>query len=378
MSKTSDAPQDPKTIKVFFDARFTRTTHHDGISRYGACLLEALLAATNGPDSDIEVTAIIHDEAQLALLPECRSVRLTDPTSPAELFVAGRLNALGADVVFSTMQVMGSAGRRYGLILTVHDLIYYSHPQPPGDLPAALRLLWRLYHLSYAPQRLLLDRADAIAAVSATTQNLIADHALTKRPVTVVSNAAEVTASKPRTVTRHDAKTLVYMGAFLPYKNVETLIRALEHLPGWTLHLASRIGGRREAQLRALVPDRARVVFHRGVSEDEYAQLLAEATALVTASKEEGFGLPVIEAMAQGVPVAVSDIPIFHEIAAEAALYFDPDDPASVAETIVELTEAERWAAQSRAGLEQSQRFDWASSAQALIEMIRSVHAGRK
>ncbi|RAF51964.1 glycosyltransferase family 1 protein, partial [Burkholderia multivorans] len=115
------------------------------------------------------------------------------------------------------------------------------------------------------------------------------------------------------------------------YKNVESLIRALEHLPGWTLHIASRIEGRREAQLRALIPDRARVVFHRGVSDEEYADLLAEATALVTASRAEGFGLPVIEAMAKGVPVAVSDIPIFHEITGDAAVFFDEDDPASIA-----------------------------------------------
>ena len=349
MSKSTIRPQPESRLSVFFDARFTRTTHHDGISRYGACLLTALLEAVDG--TEIDVTAIISDQAQLALLPECRWVELSDPTSPAEVAIAGRLNTLGADVVFSTMQTMGSFGRRYGLILTIHDLIYYSHPQPPGDLPLPIRLLWRAYHLSFAPQRLLLNRADAVAAVSQTTKDLIADHHLTTKPVTVVSNAAEVAAAGPRTVNRHDAKTLIYMGAFLPYKNVETLIRALAHLPGWTLHIASRIDGRREAELRALIPDRARVIFHRGISDDDYARLLDEATALVTASCEEGFGLPVIEAMAQGVPVAVSDIAIFREIAGEAAEYFDQQDPQSVAETIMALTDRDHWEQKSQAGL---------------------------
>ncbi|WP_210605348.1 glycosyltransferase family 4 protein [Brevibacterium oceani] len=376
MSKSTMSPSSARRLSVFFDARFTRTTHHDGISRYGSCLLAALLEAVEG--TEIDVTAIICDEAQLALLPDCRWVRLGDPTSPAEVAIAGRLNALGADVVFSTMQTMGSAGRRYGLILTIHDLIYYSHPQPPGDLPLPIRLLWRAYHLSYAPQRLLLDRADAVAAVSETTKDLIETHRLTKRPVQVVSNAAEVTAAQPRTVSRHDAKTLIYMGAFLPYKNVESLIRALEHLPGWTLHIASRIEGRREAQLRALIPDRARVVFHRGISDDDYASLLAEATALVTASKEEGFGLPVIEAMARGVPVAVSDIPIFREIAADAAVYFEPDDPSSIAEAVRALTDEQVWARHSADGRERSQAFDWASSARSLIDLIRSVARQRE
>lgn len=376
MSKNSDGLQTSSPIRVFFDARFTRTTHHDGISRYGSSLLAALLEATAG--TDIEVTAIISDEAQLGLLPPCRWVRLNSPTSPSEVAVARRLNALGADVVFSTMQVMGSTGRRYGLILTVHDLIYYSHPLPPADLPAPVRLLWRLYHLSFTPQRLLLNRADAIAAVSETTKSLIADHHLTTRPVTVVSNAAEVSVTEPRTTNRAGARSLVYMGSFMPYKNVESLIRALEHLPGWTLHIASRIEGRREAQLRALIPDRARVVFHRGVSDEEYADLLAEATALVTASRAEGFGLPVIEAMAKGVPVAVSDIPIFHEITGDAAVFFDEDDPASIAAAVGELTDARTWEETAVAGQEASQRFSWDASAAALVDLIRTVHAARR
>ncbi|MDN5807160.1 MAG: glycosyltransferase family 4 protein [Brevibacterium sp.] len=373
MSKSTSRPQTSEPIHVFFDARFTRTTHHDGISRYGSCLLEALLSAVQG--TDIEVTAIISDERQLNLLPDCRWVKLNSPTSPQEIFIARKLNALGADVVFSTMQVMGSTGRRYGLILTVHDLIYYSHPLPPADLPAAVRLLWRAYHLSFAPQRVLLGRADAIAAVSETTKGLIADHHLSSKPVTVVSNAAEVAVARARSVNRHDARSLVYMGSFLPYKNVETLIRSLQQLPGWTLHVASRIDGRREAALRALIPDRAKVIFHRGVSDEEYATLLEGATALVTASQEEGFGLPVIEAMAQGVPVAISDIPIFHEIAGDAAVYFDPDDAGDVAAAIERLSDAALWSEISAAGQKHAQAFDWDSSAQALVGMIHSVHA---
>lgn len=376
MSKTTSSPQKSGTIRVFFDARFTRTTHHDGISRYGSCLLAALLAAVRG--TEIEVTAIIDDEAQLALLPDCAWVKLNSPTSPREVLIAGKLNALGADVVFSTMQVMGSAGRRYGLILTVHDLIYYSHSLPPADLPSAIRLLWRAYHLSFGPQRLLLGRADAIAAVSETTKGLIAEHRLSAKPVTVVSNAAETAVAGARHTNRHDARSLVYMGAFLPYKNVESLIRSLVHLPGWTLHIASRIEGRREAALRALIPDQAKVVFHRGVSDEEYADLLEEATALVTASQEEGFGLPVIEAMAQGVPVAISDIPIFHEIAGEAAVYFDPDDPNDIAVTIRRLTDSTLWSELSAAGQKRARSFDWNSSAKALIGMIRTVHAAQR
>ena len=81
--------------------------------------------------------------------------------------------------------------------------------------------------------------------------------------------------------------------------------------------------------------------------------------------------------MAQGVPVAVSDIPIFREIAAEAAMYFDPEDPQSIAEAITALTDETIWARQSAAGRTQSQVFDWSRSAQALIDLIRTVDERR-
>lgn len=362
-------------MKLFFDARFTRTDRHDGISRYGSCLLAALLEVTCG--TEVEVIAIIHDEAQLALLPDTPYVVLNHPTSPAELTIAKRLDALGADVVFSTMQVMGSWGRDHALVLTLHDLIYYAHPQPPADLPAVVRGAWRLYHRAYWPQRLMLDRADAVAVVSRTTARLVAEHALTSRPVHVVPNAVAPPPELPARAPGHDARSLVYMGAFLPYKNVEALIRALAHLPGWTLHLPSRITPARERELRALVPDRARVVFHRGASDEEYAALLDSATALVTASLDEGFGLPVVEAMARGVPVAVSELPIFRELADGVAEFFDPHDPADIAHAVSALSVPEVWAARAQAAQVRAAEFSWESSAEVLLDLARSLHAER-
>jgi hypothetical protein len=70
------------------------------------------------------------------------------------------------------MQTMGSWGSKYGLVLTLHDLIYYEHPAPPGFLPAPVRVLWRLYHKAFWPQRLLLNRADIGGNRSARTTEL--------------------------------------------------------------------------------------------------------------------------------------------------------------------------------------------------------------
>ena len=358
-------------MRLFFDARFTRMTHHDGISRYGASLLTSLLELTAG--TDVDVTAIIHDDRQLALLPEVESVKLNSPLSPAELWIGTKLNRLGADVVFSPMQVMGSWPRDYKLILTIHDLIYYSHPLPPRDLPAPVRGLWRLYHKAHWPQRLLLDRADAVAAVSETTARLLAEQDFTSRPVTVIRNAAVPPAEPPQRSSGHDARTLVYMGSFLPYKNVDTLVQALHWLPGWTLHLASGITAQIEARLRSLTPDCARVVFHRGISDADYQQLLDRATALVMPSLDEGFGLPVVEAMSRGVPVALSDIPVFHELADGVAEFFDPHDPEAVAAAVLRFADAKRWQDAAQAGRRQAETFSWERSAQQLLDLAHRL-----
>ena len=74
-----------------------------------------------------------------------------------------QVNKLKPDVVFTPMQTMGGAGRRYGLVKTLHDLIYYRNRTPPRDLNPAIRLLWRLYHLAWWPQRVLLNQADEVA-----------------------------------------------------------------------------------------------------------------------------------------------------------------------------------------------------------------------
>ena len=130
---------------------------------------------------------LISDERQLAHLPAAPWVRVSAPTSIREPLVARQVNRLAPDVVFSPMQTMGTLGPpTTRLLLTLHDLIYYRHRTPPPEFAAPIRLLWRLYHLAWWPQRLLLNRADAVVTVSETSAALIATHRLTRRPVTVV------------------------------------------------------------------------------------------------------------------------------------------------------------------------------------------------
>lgn len=357
-------------MKVLIDARFTRTDHHDGISRYGASLIEAL-------SHRADVTMLIHDRRQLALLPEVPHVMINSPLSPAELFVSRRINRLNPDAVFCPMQTMGSLGRRYPLILTLHDLIYYQNRTPPGFLPLPVRVLWRLYHLAYWPQRLLLNRADVVATISETTRALMQQHRLTRRPIRIIGNAPQPGAGV-RSAETAPEKSLLYMGSFMPYKNVETLLKGMAGLPDYTLHLLSRITPERQRELEALVPSGAPVVFHNGVSDEEYDRLLRSATALVTLSRAEGYGLPVIEAMALGTPVVAADTPIFREVGGTAALYVDPDSAEEFTRAIRSLDDPLRWKDASTAGRAQADTYSWERSADSLmaaLEEAAQLHA---
>ena len=351
------------------DARFTRMDHHDGISRYGASLMAAVAPYA-------QVTMLIHDERQLALLPDLPWVKINSPLSPMELFVARQVNKLGADLVFCPMQTMGSWGRKYPLVLTLHDLIYYEHPEPPGFLPAPVRVLWRLYHKAYWPQRLLLNRANVVATISNTTLSLMRKHRLTKRPVRIIGNAPQGERT-PRDPGVAPEKTLTYMGSFMPYKNVETLIRGMAELPEFTLNLLSRITSERRAELEALVPAGASVVFHNGVTDAEYDELLLRTTALVTLSKAEGYGLPLVEAMALGTPVVVADTDIFREVGGTAARYVPADSPHAFAAAVLALADPADWAACSTASVAQARTFSWDSSAQDLLAIAQELRERR-
>lgn len=361
------------TMKLFFDARYLRTDYHDGISRYSTELAHAVARL-------VPVTFLICDPAQRQLLPKnSHTLLIHRPTSALEPLTPFILNRRHPDVVFSPLQTMGSRGRRYKLILTLHDLIYHRHKTPPSHLSVAVRAGWRLYHTSFVPQRLTLNGADMVATVSETSKNEILSHNLTKRPVVVIPNAPQQLGQYLSEPPRHDhARNLVYMGSFMPYKNVETLIKAMEFLPDHTLHLLSRISPKRHAQLAAVAPEDAHIVFHKGVSDQEYAEILADNAVLVSASFDEGYGLPVAEALALGTPAVVTDMPIFHEVAGDGALYANPRKPRDFASKIQKLDDHDTYEQLSQAGKAHIATFSWDTSARELVTAAQLLSEARE
>ena len=154
---------------------------------------------------------------------------------------------------------------------------------------------------------------------------------------------------------------LLYPANRWPHKNHDTLFRALELLPDYRLVLTGYDGP---------VPER--VELRGRVSPDELADLYRRAAALVFPSTYEGFGQPVLEALACGCPVACSDLPPLREVAGDAATYFEPRDPESIASATRAAIDRGGTSGPARAAL-----FTWDACARAHDAVYRELAAAR-
>jgi len=166
----------------------------------------------------------------------------------------------------------------------------------------------------------------------------------------------------------------LFLGGIEPRKNLVALLRAFAAVPGERARLviaggavrwfptATRALDEAIAALPAGVRDR--VVRPGYVGEEDKRALLAGATALAYPSRYEGFGLPVLEAMAAGVPVLTSTVSSLPEVAGDAALLVDPDDVDAIANGLRWLLEDEALRARLRdAGRERAEAFTWEETA---------------
>ena len=362
------------SMKILFDARWILVENRfDGVSRYSHELAHALAAR-----DDLEVAWLVHDKRQLDKLPAGEHLLANNPSNGWKEFwsLARAINRVGYTHVYSPFFIMGTLGKHYKLVLTIHDMIYFTHRTPPQWLPWLTRVGWRLFHLTYWPMRLQLNHADIVATVSDTARNELIAAKATKRPIITVPNAVGNQFYDPTPRERHTFKNIVYMGAFTPYKNVECLIDMLPLLPDMTLHLCGKLPPARRPEIEARIADRGvidRIVLYDGATDEQYREVLASACCAMSASRLEGFGLPVIEAQSAGVPFICADTPIFHEVGQASVLYFDPNSPEQAAARVRELQSEQTskdFIARSYAN---AARYTWEASAAIAAQIVKHL-----
>ena len=371
-------------MNLCLDAR-TATDHFPGIGRYVVNLAQAMIPLLGEDDRLI----LLRDPAQTspwdltALAGE--RLRVVDaPISPFSLrqqwAIPRTLRRLRADLYHSPYYLM-PYWPGVPTVVTVYDLIPLLFPQ---HVSPTARLLFRWM------TALALRAASRVIVISqATRRDLLTFYHLPPQKVTAIPLAADPGFHPPppaevnRVRRKYDAlpeNYLLYLGINKPHKNLVRLIDAFSrftfHVSRFTLVIAGAWDSRYpEPRQRAEALGLENVVRFLGpVPEADLPALYSGATLFVFPSLYEGFGLPVLEAMACGTPVVCSNTSSLPEIVGEAALTFDPLDVTEMAAKIEEALHDEALREEMRGkGLQQAAKFSWERTAQETLKVYREV-----
>lgn len=264
-----------------------------------------------------------------------------------------------SDVVHHTYydrRFLGSPGRR-ARVCTVYDMIPERFPEHfPGGNP----------HLA---KREFLTRSDRVIAISQTTKDDVVElYGIEPERITVIplGVGARFTPGDAGDVAAQRRPHLLFVGARSGYKNFDVLVRAMacEPLRSQDLSLVvvgSPFSAAEQEQLRA-AGLQGRVV-RRSATEAELADCYRQAAAFVFPSRYEGFGLPVLEAMASGCPAVLARGGSLPEVGGGAAVYFDPDQPEDLGAAVLRVLAGDGRADRVRAGLARAAGFSWEQTA---------------
>jgi glycosyltransferase involved in cell wall biosynthesis len=173
----------------------------------------------------------------------------------------------------------------------------------------------------------------------------------------------------------------LFVGGLEPRKNLDGLLEAFKRVDtdAWLVIAGGRVNwipgesARLERTVASLTPEvRRRIVMTGYVSEPDKAALLAGADLLAYPSRYEGFGFPVLEGFAAGVPVLTSTTSSLPEVAGDAAVLVDPNDPGEIAQGLGSLFGDDALRARlAAAGTERVADFTWEASARRTAEVLR-------
>jgi glycosyltransferase involved in cell wall biosynthesis len=350
-----------------------------GTGRYTRELAAAL--AAHRPEGWTVVGAVArHGDPSAAAIPGVAGPRML--ALPRRALVAAWERGLplwpGGDAVHATTPLAPPrAPRGRSLVVTVHDTVPWTHPETLTRRGAA----WHRRVITGATRR-----AGAVVVPTAAVAAELGEHAPGPTPVHVVPCGvppalaappadAEAVAARLRLPRRY----VLAVGTLEPRKGVPVLIDALTRPaardlplvlvgpPGW-----GGVEPHALAAARGLPAERLRVLGR--LTDAELAVVLHRATVLAAPSLAEGFGLPVLEAMAAGVPVVHSDAPALVEVAGGTGTVARRGDPDSLAGALGEvLADPRRTAAAVAAARHRAAGFTWRRAA----EMVWKLHLDR-
>jgi glycosyltransferase involved in cell wall biosynthesis len=359
-----------------------------GAGRYVTELLPSLL--TVAPET--RITAFVNREVPKSLFSapwsgEVDWVRLP-VTIRTPLHLAAQAGVLPLAALRKRLDVLHSPANGgppvtpgTARVITLLDLIWL-HQQEAWDSPRAVRTLALLSRISARTAH------RVITISNSARDDLVAHFDVPPEKVDVaplgvrVPERAEAVPDLRARLELGDDPLVLCVAQKRPYKNIGALIHAIADLADEPATLVlPGASTPYEAELRALAERlgvASRVRFLDWISEADLDGLYREATCFVLPSLIEGFGLPVLEAMARDLPVACSNRPSLPEVAGDAALQFDPEDQTAVSTALRRLLTDEALRSELVArGLERVRLFTWERTAEATLASYRRAVEAR-
>lgn len=273
-------------------------------------------------------------------------------------------------------------------VVTIHDLILTKFPTARASTLSP----W-LYWFKNLAYRFVIKnavrKAKAIITVSQFTKDdLVKNFGVKEDKVAVTYLGvkdiilAETDNFKSDILNKYNIKEsfMLYVGNAYPHKNLESLIKVFFKIKEIKNNLQLLLVGKEDYFYERLkifakqYDKKNSVIFGGFIPDNELAYLYQHALVYVFPSKYEGFGLPPLEAMAQGCPVASSDRASLPEILGDAAIYFNPDDEADMFKKILALIDNEVMKKDLIVrGREQIKKYDWNKCAKQTLEIYKGV-----
>jgi O-antigen biosynthesis alpha-1,2-mannosyltransferase len=273
--------------------------------------------------------------------------------------------APSADLFHGLHQRLGLVRHRRA-VSTFHDLFVISGDYSTPDFRERFT----------AQARGAAERSDLIIAVSAFTARQV-EQLLGVEPsrIRVVHHGARPAPSHAAPIPREPV--ILSVGAIQRRKNTVRLVEAFEQVdPGWKLILAGSFGFESEEALLRIArsPRKQDVQVLEYVTWDEIERLYQRASIFAFPSLDEGFGMPLLDAMARGLPVLTSNVSAMPEVVGDAGLLVDPRDTVSIAAGLHRLTGDTALREQlARAGLARAQNFSWEKSVEATWQVYQEL-----
>jgi glycosyltransferase involved in cell wall biosynthesis len=308
-------------VRVMYDEQIFLLQEYGGISKY---FTELIKNFESNPDLGISPSISSNWVRNQYLIKESKFTNLKRVTSRSLgvflLFVQmvmHRRTKQNVDLVHHTFYIPGCFGRFRGLpkAVTLFDMI-------PERTPSG-RMLWN----PHFAKKLNLSRADLVFSISeSSTRDMLDEYAMDRTVVTTYLGVGPEFSPGLPLLNWQTPNYFLFVGNRDGYKDFNLAIRAFatvsrEH-PDVNLQLVG--GGKLTRAEKQLISELGVLgsVIHRSVSSEELPNVYSNALALVYPTRYEGFGLPLVEAMASGVPIVASDTPINKEIAMNCASYF--------------------------------------------------------